>query len=91
MRSEDLKSEIKLIFARSCVESLKETTSSILAVKDDSEKVPAAESHWAVFIVVSRYFKCETSLKRAPPAYTDQSSSTREAGSQPLATPADQF
>lgn len=94
MTPEDVQNEIKLIFARACAESLKETAGSILAIKDDGEKVRAAESHGAAFasafITVSRHFICETTLKRAQLACTAQSSSTREAGSQPLATPADQ-
>lgn len=75
--------EIKLIFARACAESLKETAGSILAIKDDGEKVRAAESHGSAFasafIVVSRHFICETTLKPAQQACTDQSSSTPEA------------
>ena len=49
MSPEDVQSEIKLIFARACAESLKETVGSILAIKDDSEKVRAAEAHGAAF------------------------------------------
>ena len=94
MSPEDVQNEIKLIFARACAESLKETVGSILAIKDDGEKMRAAESHGAAFasafIVVSRHFISETTLKPAQRACTAQSSSTREAGSQPLATPADQ-
>ena len=86
MSPEDVQSEIKLIFARACAESLKETVGSILAIKDDSEKVRAAEAHGAAFasafIVVSRHFICETTPKPAQLAGTDQSSSTHEAGSQ---------
>lgn len=94
MSPKDVQNEIKLIFARACAESLKETVGSILAITDDGEKVRAAESHGAAFasafIVVSRHFICETTLKPAQLACTAQSSSTREAGSQPHVTPADQ-
>lgn len=83
MSPEDVQNEIKLIFARACAESLKETASAILAIKDDDEKVRAAESHGAAFssafIVVSRHFICETTLKPAQQACTAQSSSTHEA------------
>ena len=90
MSPEDVQNEIKLIFARACAESLKETAGSILAIKDDGERVRAAESHGAAFasafIVVSRHFTRETTSTLASRAHTAQSNSTHEAAPQSLST-----
>jgi hypothetical protein len=97
MTPEDVQNEIKLIFARACAESLKDTADAILGIEDGDVRKRAAEAHGAAFasafIVVSRYFTGESVLTFRPetlvaePAHTDQSSSTHEAGSQQPSAP----
>lgn len=82
MTSEEVQNEIKLIFARACAESLKETAGSILAM-GDGEREEAAKAHGAAFasafVFVSARFRSGCSATQAEREHTGQSSSTPEA------------
>lgn len=87
MAPEELNDEIKLIFARSCAESLKESVGYILREDLKEEKAKAhGEAFASAFVFMSRYFTGEVAESQRHESASQQgrSRNTPEAASQAI-------